>query len=90
MCRLWGAERIRLTVLILKTLRLQGNPDPLGERTGRTRGSKDRGQWVYLLRPRGSPVGTGPRGLISGSDSDADGQSSDAGSSIASGADRLV
>ncbi|KAK4212819.1 RIC1-domain-containing protein [Rhypophila decipiens] len=31
--------------------------------------------------PRGSPVGTGSRGLIAGSDSDADGRSSDAGSS---------
>lgn len=35
--------------------------------------------------PRGSPVGTGPRGLIAGSDSDADGRSSDAGSSVTSG-----
>jgi len=39
--------------------------------------------------PRGSPVGTGPRSLIAGSDSDVDGQSSDAGS-IASTADRSV
>lgn len=40
--------------------------------------------------PRGNPLGPGPRGLIAGSDSDADGRSSDAGSSITSGTGRSV